>query len=195
VSETFVHPTAIVEDGATVGAGSSVWHQAHVRSGARLGEHCIVGKGVYVGAGVLVGDRCKVQNHALLFEGSAIGNGVFVGPGAQLANDRYPRAVTPDGDLKGASDWELGHVRVADGASIGAGAIVVPDASVGEWAMVGAGSVVTRDVAPHELVAGNPARHIGYVCSCGRRLTHSGDGDAWTCKECGRSFVLPGAIR
>jgi acetyltransferase-like isoleucine patch superfamily enzyme len=193
MSDTFVHPSALVEDGASVGPGSSVWHHAHIREGAKIGGACTVGKGVYVGAGVAVGDRCKIQNHAMLFEGSSVADGVFIGPGAQLANDRYPRAVTPDGEPKGAKDWTLGHVRVEGGASIGAGAIVVPDATVGSWAMVGAGSVVTRDVAPHELVAGNPARHVGYVCSCGRRLAHSGDGDTWRCEICARTFELPEA--
>jgi len=189
----FVHPSAVVEEGASVGSGTSVWHQAHVRSGARVGERCTLGKGVYVGAGVTVGERCKIQNHAMLFEGSNLGDGVFVGPGAQLANDRYPRAITPDGEPKGTDDWELGRVTVESGASIGAGAIVVPEATIGRWAMVGAGAVVTHNVARHELVAGNPARHVGYVCSCGRRLMHAGDGDTWTCKECGRSFELPEA--
>jgi UDP-2-acetamido-3-amino-2,3-dideoxy-glucuronate N-acetyltransferase len=154
-----------------------------------VGAHCVIGKGVYIGAGVRVGDRCKIQNYAMVFEGADVGNGVFIGPGAQLANDRFPRAVSPDGELKTAEDWTLGHVQVEDGASIGAGAIVVPDARIGRWAMVGSGSVVTRDVAPHELVVGNPARAIGYVCMCGRRLGR--EGEAWTCGTCGRSYQLP----
>jgi len=191
MSAPFVHPSAVVEDGASIGDGSAVWHQAHVRAGASIGERCTVGKGVYVGAGVTVGDRCKIQNHAMLFEGSSVAAGVFVGPGAQLANDRYPRAITPEGEPKSAADWTLGHVRVEEGASIGAGAIVVPDARIGGWSMVGAGSVVTRDVAPHELVAGNPARHVGYVCSCGRRLARS-EGLVWKCDDCGRTFSLEG---
>jgi len=191
VTETFIHPTAIVDDGATIGAGSSIWHHAHVRAGARVGDRCMIGNGVYVGAGVTVGSRCKIQNRAMLFEGSRIADGVFIGPRATLANDRFPRAVTPEGELKGAEDWTQGTVQVDEGASIGAGAVVISDARVGRWAMVGAGSVVTRDVRPHELVVGNPARHAGYVCMCGRRLAPVGD--AWRCSVCGRTVDLEGA--
>jgi UDP-2-acetamido-3-amino-2,3-dideoxy-glucuronate N-acetyltransferase len=189
VGEPFVHQTATVEEGATVGEGSTVWHHAHVRADAHVGSDCIVGKGVYIGAGVRVGDRCKIQNYAMIFEGAEVGNGVFIGPGALLANDRYPRAVTPDGELKAAEDWTLGHVVVEDGASIGAGAIVVPDARIGRWAMVGAGALVTKDVPEHQLVAGNPARAIGYVCRCGHRLSETKG--KWHCSNCGRDYDLP----
>jgi UDP-2-acetamido-3-amino-2,3-dideoxy-glucuronate N-acetyltransferase len=190
LKDTAIHPTAVVEDGASIGAGSRVWHHAHVRGGATIGTECVVGKSAYIGAAVAVGNRCKIQNNAMLFEGSTLADGVFVGPGAQLANDRFPRAVTPDGALKGSEDWTLGHVTVEEGASIGAGAIVIPDARIGAWAMVGAGAVVTRDVAPHELVAGNPARHVGFVCTCGRRLAREGATSTWRCGECGRTFDL-----
>ncbi|MGZ4140545.1 MAG: acyltransferase [Actinomycetota bacterium] len=190
MADVFVHETAVVEKGAVVGPGSSVWHHAQIRSNAQVGSECVIGKGVYIGAGVRVGDRCKIQNYALVFEGAEVADGVFIGPGAQLANDRFPRAITPDGVLKGSEDWTLGRVRVDEGASIGAGAIVVPDARVGRWSMVGSGSVVTKDVAPHELVVGNPARAIGYVCMCGHRLAHVGT--SWLCKTCGRSYDLPG---
>lgn len=189
LSEPFIHPTAVVEEGASVGPGTKVWHHAHVRAGARVGADCVLGKGAYVGAGVPVGDRCKIQNYAMLFEGCRVEDGVFIGPGAQLANDRFPRAVTPEGKVKTAADWALGTVSVEEGASIGAGAIVVPDTRIGRWAMVGAGAVVTRDVASHGLVVGNPARLVGYVCVCGHRLA-SGEG-SWRCLECGRSFLLP----
>jgi UDP-2-acetamido-3-amino-2,3-dideoxy-glucuronate N-acetyltransferase len=188
-----IDPTAVVEDGASIGAGSHIWHHAHVRAGAKIGEGCVVGKGVYIGAGVTVGSRCKIQNNAMLFEGSSLADGVFIGPGAQLTNDRFPRAVTPDGDVKSGSDWTLRHVTVDEGASVGAGAIVIPDARIGAWAMVGAGAVVTRDVAPHELVAGNPARHLGYVCACAGRLAREGQTSTWRCGECGRTFDLPEA--
>lgn len=193
MTEPFVHPTADVEDGASIGDGTSVWHHGHVRAGAKVGEECVIGKGVYVGSGVTVGNRCKIQNGAMLFEGSTLEDGVFIGPGVTLANDRFPRAVMPDGALKGTQDWTLGHVIVEEGASIGAGAVVVPDARVGRWAMVGAGAIVTGDVAPHELVAGNPARHAGYVCACGRRLAREGSSDTWRCGACDRTVELPGA--
>jgi UDP-2-acetamido-3-amino-2,3-dideoxy-glucuronate N-acetyltransferase len=105
-----------------------------------------------------------------------------------VANDRFPRAVNPDGTLKSQDDWHLGHVTIGDGASIGAGAVLVPDCTVGGWALVGSGSVVTRDVPEHAIVAGNPAKQIGWACSCGHKLEPTGD--EWKCGECGRRYSL-----
>lgn len=185
----FIHETASVENGAIVGDGSSIWHHAQVRSGATVGEQCVVGKGVYIGAGVTVGSRCKIQNYALVFEGARVADGVFIGPGAIVANDRYPRAITAEGGIKGAADWELGSVTIEEGASVGAGAIIVPNARIGRWATIGSGAVVTRDVPAHTLVAGNPARPIGYVCVCGHRLDPAGE--QFKCRDCARTFLLP----
>ncbi|HEX9695535.1 MAG TPA: DapH/DapD/GlmU-related protein [Actinomycetota bacterium] len=176
-----IHPTATVEDGAAIGDGTSVWHHAHVRAGAVIGAGCVIGKNVYVGAGVHIGERCKIQNNALVYEGASVGDGVFIGPGAIVANDRRPRAINPDGSAKTTDDWTRAEARIEHGASIGAGAILVPPLTVGAWAMVAAGAVVARDVEPQSLVAGNPARHSGWVCVCGAR-TQPGD----ACGECGR---------
>jgi UDP-2-acetamido-3-amino-2,3-dideoxy-glucuronate N-acetyltransferase len=188
VGEARIHPTAIVDEGAVVGDDTFVWHHAHIRSGARVGSECVIGKGAYIGAEVTVGDRCKIQNYALVFEGARVGDGVFIGPAAIVANDRFPRAVNPDGTLKSSDDWELGSVVIGAGASIGAAAVLVPDCTVGRWATVGSGSIVTRDVPEHAVVAGNPARQIGWVCVCGRRLEQAGD--EWKCGECGRRYSL-----
>jgi UDP-2-acetamido-3-amino-2,3-dideoxy-glucuronate N-acetyltransferase len=166
-----VHPTATVEPGAALGPGARVWHDAQVRAGAIVGAGCIIGKGAFVDVGVRVGANCKIQNYALLYHGCTLGDGVFIGPAAILTNDLRPRAVTPDGDLKGAEDWRCGEIIVEDGASIGAGAIILPGLRIGRFALVGAGAVVTRDVPPHALVLGNPARHAGWVCRCGETLT------------------------
>jgi UDP-2-acetamido-3-amino-2,3-dideoxy-glucuronate N-acetyltransferase len=155
-----IHPTAVVEDGARLGAGAAVWHHAHVRSGAEVGAGTSLGKNVYVDAGVRIGERCKIQNNVSVYAGVTLEDEVFVGPSAVFTNDRYPRAVSPD--------WEVVPTHVARGASIGANATLVCGIEVGEWATVGAGSVVTRDVAAHELVVGNPARRVGWVCRCGR---------------------------
>lgn len=178
-----VEPSADVAPDADLGPGTRVWHLAQVREGARLGADCIVGRGAYVGPGVVVGDRSKLQNAALVYEPAVLGDGVFVGPAAVLTNDLRPRAVTPDGALKSAADWTAVGVVVRDGASIGARAVCVAPVVVGRWAMVAAGAVVTRDVGDHALVAGVPARRIGWVGASGARLV--ADGELWRCPETG----------
>lgn len=182
-----VHPSADVSSSARLGAGTRVWHFAQVREGASLGEECILGKGAYVGEGVQIGNRVKVENNASIFAGSTLEDGVFIGPHACLANDRTPRAINPDGRLKGADDWERGTVLIRAGAALGAGAIVVPNVRIGRWALVGAGAVVVRDVPDYGLVLGNPARLVGYACCCGQRLTEAPDG-GYRCPRCGASY-------
>jgi acetyltransferase-like isoleucine patch superfamily enzyme len=185
-TSVFIHPSADVSPAACLGPGTRIWHQAQVREGARLGRDCIVGKGAYIDHDVHVGDRVKIQNGAYLYHGSTIETGVFIGPRACLTNDVYPRAITPDGALKGEADWSVGPIRICYGASIGAGAIVLPNVTIGRFALVAAGSVVTRSVPVHGLVAGVPARLIGYACSCGRRLQPVEQ--EWHCAACGWVF-------
>lgn len=147
-----------------------MWHLAQIRERAVVGARVVIGRGVYVGIGVTVGDDSKVQNYALVYEPAQIGNGAFIGPGVILTNDRFPRAVTPDFRQKASSDWNPVGVTLRDGASIGAGAVCVAPVIIGRWAMVAAGSVVIRDVLDHAVVAGNPARQIGWVGRAGVRL-------------------------
>lgn len=168
-----VHPTADIEDDVTVGAGTSIWHRAHVRSGARIGAECVIGGGAYIDTDVVIGDRVKIQSGALVYHGVTVADGVFIGPGAILTNDRFPRAIAPDGSLASVDDWQVSPIHLGHGSSIGAGAIVVAGCDVGAFALVGAGAVVTRSVPAHALVAGNPARRIGWVCACGQRLQDS----------------------
>ena len=165
-----IHPTAEVSPLATIGEGTKIWHQAQVRERARIGRSCVIGKGAYIDFDVVIGDQVKIQNGAFIYHGATIEDGVFVGPHACLTNDKLPRAITPDGELKRDADWEVGKILVQYGASIGAGAIILPGVTVGRFAMVGSGAVVTRDVAAHALVVGNPARQVGFVCACGQRL-------------------------
>jgi UDP-3-O-[3-hydroxymyristoyl] glucosamine N-acyltransferase len=172
-----VHPTAIVEDGADVGSGTSVWHHAHVRSGARVGSDCVLGKNVYIDTQAVVGDRCKVQNNVSVYHGVTIGDDVFVGPSATFTNDLVPRAFN--------AEWQIVETHVHDGASIGANATIVCGVTLGQYSMVAAGATVTRDVAAHQLVAGTPARHLGWVCRCGKVVSR----DAVTparplCEDC-----------
>jgi UDP-2-acetamido-3-amino-2,3-dideoxy-glucuronate N-acetyltransferase len=172
-------PSADVSDGATIGEGSSVWHLAQVRENARLGENCIIGRGAYIGTGVEMGDNCKVQNYALVYEPAKLGNGVFIGPAVVLTNDTFPRAVNPDGSRKNGHDWEPVGVTIREGAAIGARAVCVAPVTIGAWATIAAGAVVTRDVPDFALMAGVPAKRIGWVGKAGLRLTETESG--WQC--------------
>jgi acetyltransferase-like isoleucine patch superfamily enzyme len=177
----FVHETAIVEAGAELGRGTSVWHHAHVREGASVGIECTLGKNVFVDAGVVIGDRTKVQNNVSVYAGVRLEDDVLVGPSVVFTNDRYPRASSPS--------WSVVATTVRRGASIGANATVVCGVEIGEWALVAAGAVVTRDVGAHELVGGNPARRMGWVCECGQVLARSREAcPPTTCPSCGLNF-------
>lgn len=186
----FVAPGADVSPAASVGEGTKVWHLAQVREDARIGAGCIIGRGAYIGTGVVMGDHCKVQNAALVYEPAVLGHGVFVGPAVVFTNDTFPRAVNPDGSLKSASDWEPVGVTVDDGASIGARAVCIAPVRIGRWATVAAGAVVTRDVPDYALVAGVPARRIGWVGPSGVPLVETDGG--WTCPATGRRFEQHG---
>jgi acetyltransferase-like isoleucine patch superfamily enzyme len=165
-----IHETAEVSDQARVGEGTKVWHQAQIRENAKVGANCIIGKGVYIDFDVIIGDNVKIQNGASVYHGVTLEDGVFIGPGACLTNDKYPRAITPSGKLKQDEAWRVDPITVKYGASVGARAVILPGVVVGKFGMIGAGAVVTKDVPDHGLVQGNPARLVGFVCKCGRRL-------------------------
>jgi acetyltransferase-like isoleucine patch superfamily enzyme len=178
---TYIHPSAEVADSATLGEDSKVWHLVQIRNDVRIGRECIFGRGVYVDAHVQIGNRVKVQNYVSIYEGVTIEDGVFVGPHVVFTNDKQPRAVNPDGSLKGAADWTISRTLVCEGASLGANSTIVCGITIGRWAMIGAGSVVTKDVPDHGLVIGNPARLIGFVCKCGQRVPEGVDPATYEC--------------
>jgi UDP-2-acetamido-3-amino-2,3-dideoxy-glucuronate N-acetyltransferase len=182
-----VAASADVSADAAIASSAVVWHLAQVREHAIVGEHCIIGRGAYIDAGVRVGDDCKIQNYAMVYAPATLEDGVFVGPAAVLTNDPYPRAITPEGTLKSASDWEPAGVVLRHGCAIGANATVLGGVTVGRWALVAAGGVVTQDVPDHALVAGVPARRVRWVGRSGRPLKPDGEG-RWRCPESGHRY-------
>jgi UDP-2-acetamido-3-amino-2,3-dideoxy-glucuronate N-acetyltransferase len=197
-----VHPSADIEPDVSVGPRTTIWHHAQMRTGARVGAECRIGRYAFIDRGVSIGNRVKIENQALVYEGVTVEDGVFIGPGAVLTNDRYPRAITSTGELADAADWQISPIILRHGCAIGAGAVVVAGIEVGCFATVGAGAVVTRDVPGHALVVGSPARRIGWMCACGRRLVDAQGAPApaepdryaldtdLTCPECGRVYTF-----
>jgi len=182
------HPTAVISEEARIGAGTRIWHFTQVREGAVIGEDCILGKDVYVGIDVRIGSGCKIQNGATIYKGVTLEDGVFIGPHVVFTNDRYPRAFS--------RKWELVPTLVRRRASVGANATILCGVTIGTYAMVGAGSVVTRDVDPHALVVGNPARTKSYICRCGNpiitaeRARQINRTVPIICSRCGESNVI-----
>jgi acetyltransferase-like isoleucine patch superfamily enzyme len=196
MSDVFIHPTAEVSKDTEIGSGTKIWANAQVREGVHIGSECILGRNVYVDFGVSIGDRVKIQNNVSVFHGVTIEDGVFIGPHVCFTNDVLPRAITPDGKLKSADDWEVTPIRVKYGASLGANSTIVPGVTIGSFALVGSGSVVSRDVPDQGLVYGNPARLRGYVCKCGHKLiemTRTAQGMRGTCPECHVEYTLAAA--
>jgi UDP-2-acetamido-3-amino-2,3-dideoxy-glucuronate N-acetyltransferase len=168
-----IHASADVDDDVDVGARTAIEERARIRAGARIGAESLVGRDAFVDRGVRVGDGVRIHDRALLYTGVIVEDAVFVGPGAILTNERYPRTEAAIRDTPLARDTRPSPVVIRAGASIGAGAVIVAPAEVGTFATVGAGAIVTRDVPGHALVAGSPARRIGWVCACGHRLLDS----------------------
>lgn len=181
----WAHPTALVDEPATIGEGTKVWHFSHVMAGARVGGRCSLGQNVFVGARAVIGDGCKIQNNVSLYDDVVLADDVFVGPSAVFTNVVNPRAFIVRKD-------EYRRTEVGRGASIGANATVVCGKRIGEFAFVAAGAVVTREVAPYALVAGVPARRIGWMCRCGTTLPRRPSARTLRCESCGSRYAVKG---
>ncbi|HEV3417465.1 MAG TPA: acyltransferase [Pirellulales bacterium] len=183
---SFTHRLALCES-AQIGEGTRIWAFAHIMAGAAVGSDCNIGDGAFIESGAKLGDRVTVKNQALIWDGVTIADDVFIGPGVIFTNDRTPRSPRMPAVASryaNPSGWRVA-TRVGRGASLGAGAIIVCGVTIGEFAMVGAGTVVTRDVPPHRMVVGNPARVVGWACACGVRLD-----SARHCPQCGRQYEV-----
>ncbi len=176
-SKFFKHEKALVAPEAEIGEGTRVWAFANVLGGAKIGSHCNIADGCFVEGGAVIGNHVTLKNQVAVWDGVSLADDVFVGAGVTFINDRYPRSHRSDA-------WTLEKTTVHKGATIGANATVLCGLSIGTYAVVGAGSVVTKDVKPHTIVAGNPARFAGHACRCGRKLN-----DALHC-PCGSKYRL-----
>lgn len=194
----FIHPLAWCES-RDIGAGTKIWAFAQVMAGVRIGDHCAIGGHAFLESGVVVGNRVTIKNQVMIWSGVVVEDDVFLGPGVVFTNDRYPRsprradlpAVTAR--YQDPSGWQL-TTLVRQGASLGAGAVILPGLEIGANALVAAGAVVTRPVAPQQLVAGNPARPRGWVCHCGYPL----DGSPQPiCLQCRQQYLwsTPGRLQ
>lgn len=179
-----IHPTAIVDEGAQLGEGSRVWHWVHICGGARIGRDCSFGQNVFVGNDVQIGDRCKIQNNVSIYDAVTLEDDVFCGPSMVFTNVYNPRSAIERKE-------EYRRTLVKRGATIGANATIVCGLTLGDYAFIAAGAVVTRDVKPYALMAGVPARQIGWMSQHGERLALplDGDGEA-TCPGNGQRYCL-----
>ena len=187
--EYSAHPTAIVDEGAVIGAGSKVWHFCHIMAGARIGNDCVLGQNVFVASGVVIGANVKIQNNVSVYEGVELEDDVFCGPSAVFTNIRNPRSQI-------VRKGEYVRTLVRQGASIGANSTIVCGVTIGRFAFVGAGAVVTKDVPDYALVVGSPARVVGWMSEWGARLSPFGEDGLATCPGSGvRYRLLNGRVK
>jgi UDP-2-acetamido-3-amino-2,3-dideoxy-glucuronate N-acetyltransferase len=177
----FVHESSYVDEGAQVGKGTKVWHFSHVMAGARIGQRVSIGQNVNVGSKAVIGSGCKIQNNVSLYDLVELEDDVFCGPSMVFTNVYNPRAFI-------SRKHEYRPTLVRRGATLGANSTIVCGITIGRYAFVGAGAVVNRDVPDFALVAGVPARQMGWMCKCGVRLEF--DADKAACPACGQRYVL-----
>lgn len=191
MKDVFIHPTAIVET-AQIGEGTRIWAYTHVMPAVSIGANCNLGEHCFIESGVTIGNNVTIKNGNMVWEGVQLDDGVFIGPNVIFTNDLYPRSPRlPQARTRYADRRWLRPTFIGQGASLGAGAVILAGTTMGTFCMVGAGSTVTRSVPPHALVVGSPARLRGWVCQCGQPLAFS-NGVA-TCAECTLAFTRTGS--
>ena len=176
-----IHSTSIIDQGALIGKGTRIWHWVHVCAGARIGENCTLGQSVFVGNNVIIGNNVKIQNNVSVYDAVHLEDDVFCGPSMVFTNVSNPRAAIVRKD-------EYRSTIVRKGATLGANCTILCGTTVGEYAFVGAGAVIIRDVLPFELVLGVPARHAGWICRCGIKLTNISE--SVECSVCGSCYSV-----
>jgi UDP-2-acetamido-3-amino-2,3-dideoxy-glucuronate N-acetyltransferase len=189
-TDYYVHPTAIVDEGAVIGRGAKIWHFSHIMKGARIGERCIFGQNVNVDAGVTIGNNVKVQNNVSIYTGTVIEDDVFLGPSCVLTNVTNPRS-----QINRHSLYEKTVIK--RGATIGANATIVCGVTLGRYCFIGAGAVVTKDVPDYALVMGNPARQKGWMSRHGHMLKNADKEGVYHCPESGFRYheIQPGVLK
>ena len=194
---TRIHPTAIVEEGVTVGSGTSIWDNVHIRHSTRIGEECIIGEKTHISYSVVIGNRVKINAFVYICTAVTLEDGVMISAGTIFTNDRFPRATSPELDQLKSSDPDEHTLPtlVQRGATIGAGSIIGCGLTIGSFAMVGMGSVVTRSVPAFHLILGNPARTVGCVCRCGQPILRFDPGEqvsaqVCTCPRCHSEYAV-----
>ena len=187
MTDFYVHPSSIIDEGAEIGPGTNIWHFCHIMSTARIGANCTIGQNVFIAADVIIGSNVKIQNNVSLYTGVVVEDDVFLGPSVVLTNVINPRSHVSRKD-------EYKSTLIRRGASLGANATILCGATLGEYSFVGAGSIVTSDVPDYALVYGNPARTHGWMCQCGIKLQFEEDSGIETtaCKACGAKYSKTG---
>lgn len=180
----FIHSSSIVDEPASIGKGTKIWHFCHIMKDARIGEQCKIGQNVYIGPGVKIGANVKIQNNVSVYPGVILEDNVFCGPSMVFTNVINPRCEV----VRNSPEF-FKQTLVKQGTSIGANATIVCGITIGRYAFIGAGAVVTKDIHDYALVYGTPAVHRGWMCECGEKLNFS-ESSSTACAVCGKEYII-----